>query len=147
MNALHLHNARIEALVDQLYGINRHIMSIDGQMVKLADQARINRREFIDEYRGYELDPNWMDRMGEKQGRGWQAFIERSTAKVEELRGEMAKIGQYIGVDISEFRRIVQPGPEGREGGAAGQEGDGRGEPAPGHLDRQEVHEPRPAIP
>jgi RNA polymerase primary sigma factor len=108
VNGLHLHNARIEALVDQLYGINRHIMSIDGQMVKLADQARINRREFVDEYRGYELDPGWMDRMGDKQGRGWQAFIERSAPKVEELRSEMAKIGQYIGVDISEFRRIVQ---------------------------------------
>ena len=46
-------------------------------MVKLADQARINRREFIDEYRGYELDPDWLERMGEKAGRGWQAFIEK----------------------------------------------------------------------
>ncbi len=108
VNGLHLHNARIEALVDQLYGINRHIMSIDSAMVKLADQARINRREFVDAYRGYELDPNWVERMAEKQGRGWQSFIERSSPKVEELRAEMAKIGQYIGVDISEFRRIVQ---------------------------------------
>jgi RNA polymerase primary sigma factor len=57
VNELHLHNNRIEALIDQLYGINRRIMSIDSGMVKLADQARINRREFIDEYRGYELDP------------------------------------------------------------------------------------------
>ncbi|MFV0385213.1 RNA polymerase sigma factor RpoD, partial [Paracoccus sp. (in: a-proteobacteria)] len=108
VNSLHLHNNRIEALVDQLYGINRHIMSIDSSMVKLADHARINRREFIEAYRGYELDPNWMDRMAEKSGRGWRAFVERSTPKVEELRSEMAKIGQYIGVDISEFRRIVQ---------------------------------------
>ncbi|MBT8459431.1 MAG: RNA polymerase sigma factor RpoD, partial [Boseongicola sp.] len=48
VNELHLHNNRIEALIDQLYGINRRIMSIDSNMVKLADQARINRREFID---------------------------------------------------------------------------------------------------
>ena len=107
VNELHLHNNRIEALIDQLYGINRRIMSIDSNFVKLADQARINRREFIDEYRGYELDPNWLDRMAEKGGRGWQAFIERSTDKVEELRAEMAQVGQYIGLDISEFRRIV----------------------------------------
>ncbi len=57
MNELHLHNNRIEALIDQLYGINRRIMSINSGMVKLADAARINRREFIDEYQGYELDP------------------------------------------------------------------------------------------
>jgi len=107
VNELHLHNNRIEALIDQLYGINRKIMSIDSSMVKLADHARINRREFIDEYRGYELDPTWMDRMAEKSGRGWQALIDRSAPKVEELRGEMAQVGQYVGVDIPEFRRIV----------------------------------------
>ncbi|NIY78227.1 MAG: RNA polymerase sigma factor RpoD [Rhodobacteraceae bacterium] len=108
VNSLHLHNNRIEALIDQLYGINKRIMTIDSSMVKLADQARINRREFIEEYRGAELDPNWLDRMAEKSGRGWQMFIERHTDKVEELRGEMAMVGQYVGVDISEFRRIVQ---------------------------------------
>ncbi len=108
VNGLHLHNNRIEALVDQLYGINRRIMSIDSSMVKLADQARINRREFVDEYRNHELDPNWMERMAEKSGRGWQMFIERSSDKVEELRSDMAQVGQYVGLDISEFRRIVQ---------------------------------------
>jgi RNA polymerase primary sigma factor len=108
VNGLHLHNNRIEALIDQLYGINRRIMSLDSAMVKLADQARINRREFIDAYRGRELDPNWLSEMAEKPGRGWQMFIERSTAKVEELRNDMAQVGQYVGLDISEFRRIVQ---------------------------------------
>ncbi|MEJ2002099.1 MAG: RNA polymerase sigma factor RpoD [Maritimibacter sp.] len=108
VNELHLHNNRIEALVDQLYGINRRIMAIDSSMVKLADQARINRREFVEAYRGYELDPTWLDRMSEKPGRGWQALIERSSDKIGELRTEMAQVGQYVGVDIPEFRRIVQ---------------------------------------
>ncbi|WP_170422085.1 RNA polymerase sigma factor RpoD [Ruegeria arenilitoris] len=108
VNGLHLHNNRIEALIDQLYGINRRVMSLDSAMVKLADQARINRREFIDAYRGRELDPNWLSEMAEKPGRGWQMFIERSTAKVEELRNDMAQVGQYVGLDIPEFRRIVQ---------------------------------------
>ena len=107
VNELHLHNNRIEALIDQLYGINRKIMSINSGMVKLADAARINRREFIDEYQGYELDPTWLDRMAAKAGRGWQALLERSREKVEDLRAEMAQVGTYIGVDISEFRRIV----------------------------------------
>ena len=107
VNELHLHNNRIEALIDQLYGINRKIMQIDSNMVKLADAARINRREFIDEYRGYELDPAWLDRMAAKAGRGWQALIEKSRDKVEDLRSDMAQVGQYVGVDISEFRRIV----------------------------------------
>ena len=108
VNELHLHNNRIEALIDQIYGVNKKIMSIDSNMVKLADQARINRREFIEAYRDHELDPMWLEQMGEKSGRGWQVLVEKSTAKIEELRAEMAQVGQYIGLDIPEFRRIVQ---------------------------------------
>ena len=107
VNSLHLHNNRIEALIDQLYGINRRIMSIDSQMVKLADQARINRREFIEAYRDRELDPTWLKDISNKTGRGWSALIERSKPKIEELREEMSQVGLYIGLDISEFRRIV----------------------------------------
>ncbi|MDT8327709.1 MAG: RNA polymerase sigma factor RpoD [Roseovarius sp.] len=108
VNELHLHNNRIDALIDQLYGINRRIMQIDSAMVKLADQARINRSEFVEAYRGRELDPNWVDDMAKKPGRGWQMFMERSPEKVSELRSDMAQVGQYVGLDISEFRRIVQ---------------------------------------
>jgi len=108
VNSMHLHNNRIEALVDQLYGINRKIMSLDSAMVKLSDKARVNRREFIDEYKGHELDPDWMERVSALTTRGWDVLTGDSRPQVEEVRGEMAEIGQYIGVDISEFRRVVQ---------------------------------------
>ena len=108
VNSLHLHTNRIEALIDQLYGINLRIMSLDGTMVKLADQARINRKEFIKEYLGSELDPAWIKRVGKIKSRGWDTFVEESGSDLKNLRTEMAEIGQYIGVDISEFRRIVK---------------------------------------
>ena len=108
VNSLHLHTNRIEALIDQLYGINLRIMSLDGTMVKLADQARINRKEFIKEYLGSELDPAWVKRVGKIKSRGWNTFVEESGNELKDLRTEMAEIGQYIGVDISEFRRIVK---------------------------------------
>ena len=79
VNELHLHNNRIEALIDQLYGINRRIMQIDGAMVKLADQARINRRDFIDEYRGQELDP-WLARPHGRKNWPWVADVYRKVA-------------------------------------------------------------------
>ena len=108
VNSLHLHNNRIEALIDQLYGLNRKIMGVDSTMVKLADQARINRREFITEYKGSELDPDWLARISKKTSRGWAALLEKFNEQLVGLRSEMVEIGQYIGVDISEFRRIVQ---------------------------------------
>ncbi|RMH48958.1 MAG: RNA polymerase sigma factor RpoD, partial [Alphaproteobacteria bacterium] len=108
VNELHLHNNRIEALVDQLYGINKRIMSLDSAMVKIADQARIDRREFIEQYRGSELDPAWLDRVSKLKGRGWAELATKYRDRIEEIRAEMAQIGQYVGVDIPEFRRIVQ---------------------------------------
>lgn len=96
VNELHLHNNRIEALVDQIYGINRRIVTIDSNVVKLADAARINRREFIDAYRGSELDPTWVERMMQNKGRGWQALFEKSRPQVENLRAEMAMVGQHV---------------------------------------------------
>jgi RNA polymerase primary sigma factor len=107
VNSLHLHNNRIEALIDQLYGINKRIMTIDSAMVKLADQARVNRREFIDEYRGCELDPTWCELMGQNSGRGWDVLMSRHREQIDGLRNDMAQVGQYVGVDIPEFRRIV----------------------------------------
>ena len=108
VNSLHLHTNRIEALIDQLYGINLRIMTLDGAIVKLADQARINRKEFIAEYLGSELDPSWIKKIGKLKSRGWSKFISESKDELKDLRAEMAEIGQYIGVDISEFRRIVK---------------------------------------
>ncbi|MGR3723756.1 RNA polymerase sigma factor region1.1 domain-containing protein, partial [Abyssibius alkaniclasticus] len=107
VNSLHLHNNRIEALIDQLYGINKKIMSLDSAMVKLSDQARINRQDFIKEYKGHELDPAWLDNVSELKARGWESLTTTYRDKVQDLRDEMGDIGQFIGVDISEFRRIV----------------------------------------
>ena len=108
VNELHFHNNRIEALVDQLYGINRRLMTLEGQLVKMADAARVDRRQFIEEYRDSELDPMWTDRVGALKGKGWANFVERYRDKIEATRDEIGQLGQHVGVDIPEFRRIVQ---------------------------------------
>ena len=107
VNELHLHNNRIETLIDQLYGINRRLMTLEGGLVKLADKHKVDRRQFINEYRGSELDPEWTDRVGKLKGKGWAKFIERELERIDAIRNEIGEVGQLIGVDIPEFRRIV----------------------------------------
>ncbi|MBX2855363.1 MAG: RNA polymerase sigma factor RpoD [Rhodobacteraceae bacterium] len=108
VDGLHLNNARIETLVDQLYGINRRLIQLEGQLMQLADRHRIPRHKFLDEYRGFELEPNWLERVAKLSGKGWGKFVERESDRVENIRAEIAEIGQMVGVDIPEFRRIVQ---------------------------------------
>jgi RNA polymerase primary sigma factor len=107
VNSLHLHANRIETLVDQLYGINRRLMNLEGQLVKLADAHKVNRREFIEEYRNSELDPGWIDRVAKLPGKGWKQLVERDRARLDEVRDAVGEIGSSVGVDIPEFRRIV----------------------------------------
>ncbi|TYO89669.1 RNA polymerase sigma factor RpoD [Oceanicella actignis] len=108
VNELHLHNNRIEALVDQLYGINRRLMTLEGSLIKMADAAKIDRKAFIEEYRNSELDPGWIDRVATLKGKGWAQFVERNRDRIEAVRREIGEIGRHVGVDIPEFRRIVQ---------------------------------------
>jgi len=108
LNSLNFHNNRIEALIDQLYGINKAITNVDSAFVKISDKARINRKEFIQEYKGSELDEAWLDRVSKLKSRGWEVLGENHSAEVEELKAEMTKIGKIINVDISEFRNIVR---------------------------------------
>ena len=108
LNSLNFHNNRIEALIDQLYGINKAITNVDSAFVKISDKARINRREFIQEYKGSELEEAWLERVSKLKSRGWEVLGKNHSAEVEELKAEMTKIGRIINVDISEFRNIVR---------------------------------------
>ncbi len=108
LNSLNFHNNRIEALIDQLYGINKAITNVDSAFVKISDKARINRKEFIQEYKGSELEEAWLNRVSKLKSRGWDVLVKNHSAEVEDLKFEMTKIGKIINVDISEFRNIVQ---------------------------------------
>ncbi|MEM6490085.1 MAG: RNA polymerase sigma factor RpoD, partial [Pseudomonadota bacterium] len=107
VNSLHLHANRIETLIDQLYGINRRLITLEGQLVKFADAHKVNRRQFIEAYRGSELDPGWTARIAKLPGKGWARMVERERHNIEAVRAEIGEIGQLVGVDIGEFRRIV----------------------------------------
>ncbi|MEM9139058.1 MAG: RNA polymerase sigma factor RpoD [Pseudomonadota bacterium] len=107
VNELHLHNNRIETLIDQLYGINRRLMTLEGNLVKLADRHRVDRKAFIEEYRGSELEPGWTDRVAKLKGKGWASLVEKDGDKIDAVRAEIGEVGQTVGVDIPEFRRVV----------------------------------------
>ena len=108
VKGLRLNNNRIEALVDQLYGINRRVVSLEGRLLRLSDSHRVNREEFLKHYLGHELDPNWARRVSRLTGRGWKDFIQKEKQPIHDIRAEIQKLAQETGLELSEFRRIVQ---------------------------------------
>lgn len=103
-----LHPNRLETLVDQLYFYNEKLLSIESRLIKLVDRARINRREFIECWRGSELDLNWIDTIKKKPGRGWATFVEKYSEDVHELQYELAATARVTGLTIDEFRAVIK---------------------------------------
>jgi RNA polymerase primary sigma factor len=104
---VHLHNLRIEELVDQLYDLNRKLIGLEGRMLRLALDCRVKREEFLERYRNHELAPDWLDQIERLPGKGWRTFIDRHGAEVTELRRQVACIAGDTALPIAEFRRIV----------------------------------------
>ena len=107
LKTLKLNNNRIEALVEQLYAINKRLMGLEGRLLRLADSYGISRTEFLKAYLGAELNPNWGDTV-KVQGVRWTKFIENDQGQVGDIRQEVAMLAQETGVPIDDYRRIVQ---------------------------------------
>ncbi len=107
VKALHLNNARIEALLKHHYELSRKLNSLEGQLIRLAESHGISRSEFLEKYRGYELDPNWLNNVSKLSSPAWKSFVQdRETIK--RIREEIHEIASVVGLPIAEFRRIVQ---------------------------------------
>ena len=107
MEGVHLNNDRIEALMDQLYGLNRRLVGFEGKLLRMANTSRIRREDFLEHYRGAELDPDWMKNCAKMPTKNWQRFADKYKKEVKEIRAEVAHVSAAVGLPIGEFRRIV----------------------------------------
>ncbi len=107
LKTLKLNNNRIEALVDQLYAINRRLIGLEGRLLRLADSYGISRVEFLRAYLGQELNPAWTENIT-PLGKRWSMFVENDNGQIGEIRHEIAALATESGLPIDDYRRIVQ---------------------------------------
>ena len=107
VKSLSLNAARIEALVEQLYDINRRLISLEGRLMRLAETFKVPRQIFLEEYQGQELDPDWMRRVGRLSKYGWKEFVSKERPVIKEIRNDVHALASDTGLQIPEFRRIV----------------------------------------
>ncbi|MBV8739201.1 MAG: RNA polymerase sigma factor RpoD [Alphaproteobacteria bacterium] len=105
---IRLNNTRIEHLVEQLYDLNRRLLSEEGRLLRLAEGAGVKRAEFLHEYFGNELSRDWLQRVAVLPGRGWARLVERNRDETARLRGQVAQLALEAKLPIAEFRRVVQ---------------------------------------
>ncbi|MFC3079746.1 RNA polymerase sigma factor RpoD [Phenylobacterium terrae] len=107
LKTLKLNNARIEALVEQLYAINKRLVGLEGRLFRLADSYGISRGEFLKAYLGSEMTPDWGEKV-KSLGVRWSKFAQNDASQIAEIRNEIAALAQETGVPIDDYRRIVQ---------------------------------------
>ncbi len=107
VKSLSLNANRIEALVEQLYDINKRLISHEGRLMRLAESHGVARDEFLRHWQGYELDPKWMERVAALGGKGWQNFATKGVGQAGPLREHIHTLASETGLEIQEFRKIV----------------------------------------
>jgi RNA polymerase primary sigma factor len=123
VKSLHLNNARIDQLVQELYLYNRTLLGLEGKLMRLATKCKITREAFLQHYLGHELDPKWMNRIAHFTEKGWKEFLRRHKDDIREIRKEVARLSEEMQMTIEEFRRIVSQVQRGeREAGRAKKE-------------------------
>ncbi|MBL8908356.1 MAG: RNA polymerase sigma factor RpoD [Rhizobiales bacterium] len=107
VKSLSLNNARIEALVEQLYDINKRLNSLEGRLMRLAETYKIPRDVFLKEYQGEELNQDWLRRVARLAKYGWKKFANDERDSIKVIRDEIHELASLTGLQIPEYRRIV----------------------------------------
>ncbi|SJZ94129.1 RNA polymerase sigma factor RpoD [Consotaella salsifontis] len=107
VKSLSLNQNRIDALVAQLYDINKRLVGNEGRLLRLAESYGVKRDDFLKNYQGFELDPNWTRHIANLSGKGWLKLVQNEKEQVKALRQEIQNLATETGLEITEFRRIV----------------------------------------
>ncbi|MBR0965770.1 RNA polymerase sigma factor RpoD [Bradyrhizobium diazoefficiens] len=107
VKSLRLNQARIDSLVEQLYDINKRLVSHEGRLMRLADSHGVAREDFLRNYTGSELDPRWLNRVSKLSAKGWKNFVHHEKDRIKDLRHEVHQLAALTGLEIIEFRKIV----------------------------------------
>lgn len=107
VKSLRLNQARIDSLVEQLYDINKRLVSHEGRLMRLADSHGVAREDFLRNYTGSELDPRWLNRVSKLSAKGWKNFVHYEKDRIKDLRHEVHQLAALTGLEIVEFRKIV----------------------------------------
>ena len=108
VKSLSLNQNRIDALVEQLYDINRKVIGLETKLLRLAEESGVTREDFLKNYYNSELDPKWLLRVSKLGGRGWKDFTARGKDQIREIRTDIHDLSKETGVETQEFRKIVQ---------------------------------------
>ena len=105
IKSLQLSPPVLELLVQKHYIENKKIISLEGNILRLAIDAKISRDEFIKFYVGNEINPNLKSFLDTNES--WKKFFQKNKDEFKNIRERLIETSHKLGISVTEFKKIV----------------------------------------
>ena len=105
IKSLQLSPSVLENLVQKHYLENKKIVSLEGNLLRLAIDNKISRDEFIKFYVGNEINPNLKNFLSTNQV--WKSFFQKNKDEFKNIRNRLTEISQKLGISVTDFKKLV----------------------------------------
>ena len=105
IKTLQLSPSVLEELVQKHYVENRKIISLEGNLLRLALNEKISRDEFIKFYVGNEINPNLKSFLDTNDI--WKKFFQKHKIEFKNIRDRLIEISHKLGISVTEYKQLV----------------------------------------
>ncbi len=105
IKSLQLSPSVLEELVQKHYSENKKIISLEGNLLRLAIDAKISRDEFIKFYIGNEINPNLKSFLDTNEV--WKKFFQKNKDEFKNIRERLIEISHKLGISVTDFKKLV----------------------------------------
>ena len=105
IKSLQLSPSILEELVQKHYIENKKIISLEGNLLRLAIQNKISREEFVKFYVGNEINPNLKTFLD--TNKTWKKFFQRNKDEFKNIRERLVEISHKLGISVTDFKKLV----------------------------------------
>ena len=105
IKSLQLSPAVLEELVQKHYVENKKIVSLEGNLLRLALDKKISRNEFVKFYIGNEINPNLKKFLDTNLT--WKQFFQKNKEEFKNIRERLVEISNKLGISVTDFKKLV----------------------------------------
>ena len=105
IKSLQLSPSVLEELVQKHYSENKKIVSLEGNLLRLAIDSKISRDEFIKFYIGNEINPNLKEFLDTNET--WKKFFQKNKNDFKNIRDRLVEISNKLGISVTDFKKLV----------------------------------------
>ncbi len=105
IKSLQLSPSVLEELVQKHYLENKKIISLEGNLLRLAMDNKISRNEFIKFYLGNEINPNLKKFLDTNIV--WKQFFQKFKEEFKNIRERLIEISHKLGISVTDFKKLV----------------------------------------